>query len=177
MKAIHPFTVGLATLLAACSPAGEDPVVEETPDASLMVPTPDQQFVATIAASDQYEIEAGRLAQELGTSQAVKDFGLMMVDDHLKSTMNLRTALELVTPPIPVNSVLSPAQEEKLQQLRDAGEGFDTLYAEDMVAKHEERLATLRDFAANGGLAELKAFAATGAETTAGHLEQARELP
>jgi putative membrane protein len=177
MKAIHLLTAAMAAALVACSPAGEEPAVEETPDLDLAVPSPSQIFVDMVASSDQFEIEAGRLAQELGTSQEVKDFGTMMVEDHLMSTANLRTALEPVTPPLPVNSILTPEQEQLLQQFRDAGEGFDALYAEQMVSKHEERLAKLRDYAANGEIAELKTFATTGAETTATHLEHARELP
>jgi putative membrane protein len=176
MKAIHLFTVSMAAVLAACSPASEEPVVEETPDVAV-APSASQEFVDMVAASDQFEIEAGRLAQKQGSSQEVKDFGTMMVDDHLQSTVKLREALEMVTPPLPVNSVLTPEQEQLLQQFRDAGDGFDALYAEQMVAKHEERLAKLRDYAANGDIAELKAFATAGSETTAKHLEHARELP
>jgi len=177
MKAIHLFTAGLAATLAACSPASEEPPAEETPDPALVVPSPSQAFVDMVASTDQFEVEAGRLAQELGKSQEVKDFGTMMVDDHLKSTANLRTALEMVTPPIPINSVLTPEQDQKLQQLRDAGDGFDALYADQMVPGHEDRLAKLRDYAANGDLQELKTFATTAAETTAKHLEAARMLP
>lgn len=177
MKAIHLVTVAMAAALAACSAESEAPVEEDTPDPALVVPSPDQVFVDTIAASDQFEIEAGRLAQELGTSQEVKDFGLMMAEDHSKSTVNLRAAAALVSPPTAVTPVLSPAQEQELQRLRDAADGFDALYAEIMVTKHEERLALVRDYAANGDQADLKKFASAGATTTATHLEHARELP
>lgn len=177
MKAIFLVSAGLAATLVACSPVSEEPSPDETPDPSLVVPSPSQVFIDAVAYGDQYEIEAGRLAQKMGASQATRDFGTMMVDDHLKSTMNLHTAIELVTPPFPINSMLTPEQERKLQQLRDAGDGFDAAYAEDMVATHEAMLAILRDYAANGDLAELKAFAAGAAEITAGHLEQARTLP
>lgn len=177
MKAIHLITAATAAALAACSPASDEPVPEETAEPAMVVPSAAQAFVDMVASTDQFEIEGGRLAQKQGTSQEVKDFGTMMVDDHLKSTVNLRAAIELVTPPFIVNSTVTPAQEQKLQQLRDAGEGFDALYAEMMVAGHEERLAKLRDYAANGEQAELKAFAATAAEGTAKHLEAARELP
>jgi putative membrane protein len=177
MKATYLVSAGIAAMLAACSPASEEPPADETPDASLVVPSQSQVFVDAVAAGDQYEIEAGRLAQKMGTSQGTKDFGTMMVDDHLKSTVDLHKSIELVTPPIPVNSMLTPEQEQKLQQLRDAGDGFDAAYAEEMVASHEAMLATMRDYAANGDLAELKAFAQSAAEIVAGHLEKARQLP
>ena len=177
MKTIHLFTAGLAAGLAACSPTNEEPPVDETPDASLVVPSLSQGFVDAVGAGSQYEIEAGRLAQKMGSTQEVKDYGTMMVDDHLKSIVDLRKALEMVTPPIPVHTELTPDQEQKLQQLREAGDGFDGLYAEQMATSHEQMLATLRDYAANGELAELKVFATAAAETTAGHLERARELP
>jgi len=177
MKAIHLITAATAVALAACSPSNDEPVPEETPDPALTMPSQAQLLVDMVASTDQFEVEAGRLAQELGTSQEVKDFGEMMVDNHLKSTVNLRSAIEMVTPPYAVNSVLTPEQEQNLKALREAGDGFDALYAAQMVAGHEDRLAKLRDYAANGTQAELKTFATTAADGTAKHLEAARELP
>lgn len=177
MKATYLIAAGLAAALCACSAASDEPAPDDTPDPSLVVPSLSRIFVDAVASGDHFEIEAGRLAQKMGGTEATRDFGLAMVDDHLRSTVDLRNSIELVTPPIPVHSLLTPAQEQQLDQLRDAGENFDALYAEQVVAAHEQMLATLRDYAASGDLEELKTFAARAADTTAGHLEKARELP
>ena len=39
---------------------------------------PTSEFIAAAAASDMYEIEAGKLAEGKGSTQAIKDFGKML---------------------------------------------------------------------------------------------------
>jgi putative membrane protein len=40
--------------------------------------------------SDMYEVEAGKIASQKGQSDAVKNFGQMMVDAHSKTTEELK---------------------------------------------------------------------------------------
>ena len=172
----------LAALAACGSQAGEPPVANETADIAIEssvgtatdVP---RAFVDKMAASDLFEIEAGELAQEMGTSQAVKDFGAMMVRDHTDSSARLKAAATSTetstTPPAEM-----PAEHRaKLEALRSAGDGFDRMYAEQQVAAHQEALATLQSQAANGTLPPLRDFAAATAPVVAEHLEMARMLP
>ena len=44
--------------------------------------SPDQSFYKNLAEGGISEVEAGKLAESKGSSQAVKDFGAMMVKDH-----------------------------------------------------------------------------------------------
>src|SRR5690606_34650786 len=60
--------------------------------AASALPTDAQSFVDTASASDMYEVEAGKLAQTMGTAQAVKDFGKTLETDHTKSTADLKAA-------------------------------------------------------------------------------------
>jgi predicted outer membrane protein len=50
--------------------------------------TPD--FVQTVAMSDMYEVEAGKIASEKGQSDAVKQFGQQMVEAHTQTTEQLK---------------------------------------------------------------------------------------
>ena len=43
-------------------------------------------FIQMAAMSDMYEVEAGKIASQKGQSDAVKNFGQMMVDAHSKTT-------------------------------------------------------------------------------------------
>ena len=52
--------------------------------------TKDRQFITAAAADSMKEIELGRLAQQRGTSQEVKNFGMKMVDDHSKASERLK---------------------------------------------------------------------------------------
>lgn len=134
-----------------------------------------QGFVNTAAASDMYEIQAGKLAQQKGKSQAVKDFGKMMVSDHTKSTADLKAAASQanVTPA----PQMSAKQKSDMTALEGAGDNFDKIYAQQQVAAHEQALALMKSEASGGDAASLKAFATKTAPVIEKHLALARKLP
>jgi putative membrane protein len=173
-----------ALALAGCGDAEEETAVEDTTADQTSVATEDtaaqpgtaQHFVDAVAASDAYEIEAARLAEQNGTSEAVKSFAQMMIEDHTNSTNNLREAAEQATG-VTLNPQMTPKQQQDIQALRDAGENFDQTYAQQQVAAHEAALSLLRDYTASGDVESLRSFARTTAVVVEGHLNQARELP
>lgn len=177
--------VSAATLaLAACGsqePA-EAPADLATDDAALTEPalapdpTTPQGFADTVAASDLYEIEAARLAEDMGQSDAVKSFAAMMIEDHTASSDNLRAAAGQADG-VTIAPGLTPKQESDLEALRGAGENFDTVYAQQQVAAHEAALSLLQGYAQNGTVEPLKAFATQTATVVEGHLGEARDLP
>lgn len=133
--------------------------------------TTGQAFADTAAASDAYEIAAGNLAKEKATSQALKDFGAMMVTAHTESTAKLKDAAAKVTPAITPNPAMTVEQEANLATLRDAtGADFDAAYKSQQVAAHAKTLAAMQGYAASGDVAELKAFASTTAPVVQDHL-------
>ncbi len=164
--------------LAACgdntrqdqTPAEATPTETATPTAP---PTPDaaapQGFVDTVAASDAYEIAAAKLAQDMGKSDGVKSFAQMMVKDHTTSSANLRTAVAEVGGGLVVAPTMTDQQQRNLDQRRAAGENFDSIYAQQQVAAHEEALTLLQGQAADGTVAQLKTFAGNTAKVVEGH--------
>ena len=52
----------------------------------------DARLVQKLHAENQEEIEAGRLAQKLGSSEQAKEFGRMLVDEHTKDDQLLLAA-------------------------------------------------------------------------------------
>lgn len=174
-----------ALALAACgSDEAADETVAEAPPTDTALPgeaaTPDttspQGFVDTMAASDMFEIEAGRLAQEMGQSEAVKDFGAMMVEDHTISSDKLKTAVAAAGNGLAVNPAMTPVQQGLLDQLRTAGENFDAMYVQQQVDAHETALGVLQAQAQSGTVEQLKTFAADTATVVEGHLDHARGL-
>lgn len=136
-----------------------------------------QAFADAAGASDAYEVAAGKLAQQKATSQALKDFGGMMVTGHTESTAKLKAAGAKATPAIAPNAKLTAEQEANLATLRDAnGADFDTAYKAQQVVAHEKTLAAVQDYAANGTVPELKGFAATIAPVVQQHLDKIRGL-
>ena len=180
-------TSAAALALAACggdadadadAPLAEDTsaMADATPDAAAPDPATPQGFVATAASSDMYEIEAGRLAQEMGSSQEVKDFGAMMVRDHTASSDKLKEAVANGGAELSVPPAMLPKHQQQLDALRNAGDGFDSLYIQQQQMAHQEALTLLQGQAESGTVASLKAFAAEVAPVVEGHLEHVQGL-
>lgn len=177
--------IGLASALAlaACGQSNDaDQATVDTQANDLAVaepmaepdPATPQGFVEMAASSDMYEIEAGRLAQDMGQDQAIKDFGAQMVEDHTTSSNNLRTAAGEAGVTVP--AAMLPRHQQQLDALRNAGTNFDSVYAEQQVQAHQEALSLLQTQAQSGTAGPLQAFAEQTAPVVEGHLEHAREL-
>lgn len=133
-----------------------------------------RQFVDAMAASDMFEIESSRLAQTLGKSDAVKRFARMMVEEHTKTSNELKEIARTTT--LTVSPRLMPDQQANLDALKTAGDTFDARYAQMQVAAHEQALRLLQSQAASGQ-EPFKSFAARTEKAVGRHLEEARKLP
>ena len=143
-------------------------------DAAL---SPAQKFANDVGASDYYEVEAGKLAQEKAQAQGLKDFGKMMVEHHTASTDKLKAAGAKASPAITPNPALTAEQEANLAALRSAdGAAFDAAYKTQQVAAHEKALAAVKDYAATGDVPELKKFASDAEKIVEAHLKKIRGL-
>jgi putative membrane protein len=187
------FTAAAASALlgvAACSPSGTGQETGETAEAGMSTEaaatetgataesaaaTDPQGFVDQQAASDMFEIESGRLAQQSGKSQEVKDFGAMLVKDHTKSTADLKAAAGQEQG-VTVAPKLTAKQQSDLDALKGAGENFDRTFKTQQIAAHTQALALLQK-QAQSGTGALKDFAAKTAPVVEAHLGQARQLP
>lgn len=139
--------------------------------------SPAQQFANDVGASDYYEIEAGKLAQEKAQAQALKDFGGMMVEQHGRSTEKLKAAGAKVSPAIVPSATLNTEQEANLAALRATdGVAFDAAYKTQQIAAHEKALALVKDYAATGDVPELKAFAGDAEKVVQAHLTKIKGL-
>jgi putative membrane protein len=153
----------------------ESEITTNQTDGMLPLPTAmtGQQFADTAAASDAYEIEAGKLARTKATGQALKDFGAMMVKAHTDSTAKLKDAASKATPAITPNAQLTAEQQANLDTLRSAtGADFDTAYKSQQVTAHTKALQAMQGYAATGDVTELKAFAGTTATVVQEHLDK-----
>ena len=134
----------------------------------------DRKFLDKAAAHGAAEVEMGRLAQQKGASQQVKDFGARMVQDHGKANDELKTLASA--------KGMAPAakpdkeHEKKLASLQDkSGTDFDKAYMKEMVADHKKDVAEFRKQAKSAKDPEVKAFAEKTLPTLEGHLKLAQE--
>lgn len=138
-------------------------------------PVSTDAFVTNAAISDEYEIQAGAIAQAKGQSQAVKDLGKQMVTDH--------TALANAMKPLAIKAgkTVPTGLDERRKGLIDnlnaaAPADFDKVYLQQQEAAHEEALTLIQGYADNGDDAGLKAGAAKALPKVKAHLEHVQDL-
>ncbi len=129
-------------------------------NAMAAAPMAGPDFANTVAASDAYEIAAGKLAQQKATSADLKRFGKDMVDDHTKSTAKLKAAGAKASPAITPAPTMTEEQQANLKTLESAtGTQFDTAYKSQQVVAHQKALAAVQAYAKGGDVAQLRDFA------------------
>lgn len=148
--------------------------------AAAQSPGPDsitaQDFVTQAALSDMYEVQAGKLAQTKAQSAAVKSFARRMVTAHSRTTADLKRTIARakidVTPP----SQLDQKHETMIDQLKGAGQDFDTMYIGQQESAHQQALKLMQDYASNGDNRALKQFAQRTVPIIQDHLSMIRKL-
>lgn len=100
----------------------------------------DKEFLKEAISADLAEIQLGRLAQEKGQSQEVRDFGRTLVTDHEDALEDARDAAEDegVTPP-QQPSAEAQRDYQRLSQL--SGAEFDREFARHMAMDHQKDIA------------------------------------
>lgn len=119
-----------------------------------------EAFAMKAAKGGMMEVELGRWAREHAISQAVKDFGAMMVADHTKANDALKSICTSKNMSMPG---MSDGDEKKHMDAMMAkkGKDFDKAYVDMMVDDHKMDVAEFEDASKNLADAELKNFAAT----------------
>ena len=143
-----------------------------TADASLAGGSPAETFVMQAAASDMYEITAGKMAVEKATDPALKKFGRQMVDAHTATTRELKAAAAIDN----VGASPPQAQDSSHAALLDAltnagGDQFNQLYRQQQIDAHNQTLTVMQGYASTGDKPSLKAFAAATAPKVKSHLD------
>ena len=136
----------------------------------------DRNFLMDAAMGGMMEVELGRLATTNGASDAVKQFGQRMVDNHSKAHTEL---LSLAT----TKGITLPAELDekhrahvtKLSSL--TGADFDREYSKMMLSDHKKDVAAFEKQSTRGADADLKTFATNTLPTLREHLQMAGALP
>lgn len=146
-------------------------------DAAAPTAANGQEYATMAAASDMFEIESSRLAQEKGQNAQLKEFAQMLITDHERSTRELQAAAQQAQPPIQVAPQMNGEQQQMIQALRSAnGAQFDQTYIQQQVAAHQKALALVQGYAQNGEVPSLKQHATTVSGPIQQHLERAQQL-
>jgi len=130
----------------------------------------DSSFYKNAAEGGLFEVDAGNMAQAKGNSQAVKDFGAMMVKDHSAANDKLKSLAATKGLTLPTSaSVAEMATKTKLDVL--SGDTFDKSYIKSQLRAHRQTIALFKKEIASGQDADAKAFATETLPTVRAHLQ------
>ena len=136
--------------------------------------TADSAFVTDAMKGDNGEVAIGELAQAQGESQAVKDFGKLLVSDHGAHKQELATLAQASG--ISVTSEPTDEAKANLKKLKALqGAAFDKEFKAMMVEDHTKDIAKYEK-QANSGDAQTAALAQKTLPTLRKHLDAANAL-
>ncbi|HJV33717.1 DUF4142 domain-containing protein [Geomonas sp.] len=134
----------------------------------------EKAFIKDAASSGDMEVELGKVAQQKGTAQEVKDFGKKMETDHSKAGEELKALASQ-------NNVEIPAQLERKHQMtveklsKYTGADFDKKYMADMVADHKKDVAKFKKESKKAKNPALKQWIDKTLPTLEQHLQLAKD--
>jgi putative membrane protein len=121
-----------------------------------------------------FEVESSKLAKEKAQGP-VKNFADQMVEDHSKTSQELKSEAEKANVSIP--NALDTSTQKKLDNLRTLnGQEFTKQYIEDQVSAHKDAVSLFQRYGKGGDNAPLKSWATTTLPTLQHHLDMAQNL-
>ena len=149
----HRVTLLLGTTLAAA--LATSAVVQ----AADKVSDADKTFVAMVSQGGMYEVELGKLAEQMGATQDIKDQGNTERHDHELVGAKLKSIAKANSMDFP--DKLNAEFQGRLDKMKSlSGEKFDAAYIKDMEEIHHADGGAFGKEAKGGSNPDLKAFAA-----------------
>ena len=141
----------------------------------------DAQIAAIVVTANQVDIDAGKLAESMGSSPEVKKFGKDMVRDHTgvnKSAVDLVTKLKVTPEDNPTAMSLKKGGMDNVDTLKTMkGQAFDKAYIDHEVAYHQQVLDAMDKTLIPGAKnEELKALLVKVRPAFVSHLAHAKML-
>ena len=136
----------------------------------------DHEFIMDAAMGGLEEVELGRIAAQKGMSDAVKQFGQRMVDDHSKANSELMSLAS--SKGITLPTALDEKHQKDVTKLSAmSGAEFDRAYSKMMLSDHNKDVSEFEKQSTKGTDPDLKAFASKTLPTLQEHLQMAKALP
>lgn len=137
--------------------------------------SPDSSFMKSAAEGGMSEVELGQLAQQKATNPVIKDFGGMMVTDHMAANEKLKVLAASKQVKLPESSsVMQKATKTKLNML--SGDTFDKSYVKGMIEDHKSDIKEFQKEASQGKDPDVRAFAAAILPTLQTHLSKIQSI-
>lgn len=136
----------------------------------------DHDFMMEAVMGGMEEVELGRVAAQKGSSDAVKQFGQRMVDDHSKANSELMSLASSKGVTLP--TALDEKHQKEVAKLSAmSGAEFDRAYSKMMLSDHNKDVSEFEKQSTKATDPDLKAFASKTLPTLQEHLSMAKALP
>lgn len=132
----------------------------------------DKQFAMDASKGGNTEVAASQAAQSMAQNQRVKDYAMMMINDHTKANQELSS---LVSPKgVTLSDSTDPKKKDALQSLQKmTGANFDKQYMTMMVKDHQETVKKFQMASEKCADGDLKTWAAGKLPALKMHLDSA----
>jgi len=132
----------------------------------------DKKFMMNAAKGGMMEVDMGKLGQEHGSSEGVKNLSMRLVDDHTKGNEQLMMLAMQKGVTLPAdNPALVPKSLSTL-----SGTAFDKKFVSIAIADHEKDIAAFEKEASSGNDPDVKMWASNTLPTLRSHLDAAKAL-
>ena len=156
-------------LALACVGASVGAVAQGAPSGA------DKMFMQKAAIGGMAEVELGKMAQQKGASDEVKQFASRMVDDHSKANAKLMQIASTKSVTLPASlDAKHKSTADKLGKM--SGASFDRAYMSEMLKDHKEDVALFQKESKGGADADLKGFASKTLPTLQDHLKMVQDM-
>jgi putative membrane protein len=139
-----------------------------------MAATVDAAFVTEAMKGNNSEVAMGHLAMEQGGSQAVKDFGQMLVADHSDANDKLKAIASAANVPV-TDAITDEATAGSAKLKAMDGAAFDKAFKQMAIDDHQKDIAKY-EAQAKSSDAQTAAYATATLPTLRKHLDAAQKL-
>ncbi|MGZ3196950.1 MAG: DUF4142 domain-containing protein [Croceibacterium sp.] len=172
---------GISLATAACSKHDDNGEAGNAAATGAATPAPAvtashaTDFLTDVIQDNNAEIKFGQAAQAMGSTQAVRDFGKMLVDDHTKANgqaSQLATAMNVAVP----SGIKPDAMSAYNTVTGMTGAGFDKDFVATMIKDHQKAIDAFQQEAGSSDPAQVTDFAKQTLPTLKKHLQMAQSL-
>lgn len=133
----------------------------------------DKDFMTKAAGGGVFEVAAGKLAEDKGSSEAAKSFGAMLQQDHAAGNDELKSIADKKGVTLPTSV---PSGKQKILDKLASSKNFDHDLGKAAVKDHKEDIKDFEKESKKGKDPDVKAFAAKTLPTLRKHLQNAEAL-
>jgi putative membrane protein len=120
----------------------------------------DLLFINEATSAGLMEVQLGKMAQQKGVSQQVKDFGKLMEKEHGDANKKLMAITDKLG--VPVRSGMMDKHQEHIKDLSEkSGASFDQAYIDSMVKDHKDDIEAFEKAEEEVSETELKQWIAS----------------